>query len=109
HEASTTRRANLKWPVSTGTRYLRASNPGPIVRSQRAVADRLVLASLRMRLTGGRLRFFISVGAGPAREDQEFFWSVGVPILNGWGLSETSSGVCSNTLHEHRFLTVGKP
>jgi long-chain acyl-CoA synthetase len=32
-----------------------------------------------------------------------------VPILNGWGLTETSSGACSNTLHEHRFLTVGKP
>jgi long-chain acyl-CoA synthetase len=73
------------------------------------VADRLVLASLRIRLTGGRLRFFISGGAGLAREIEEFFWAIGVPILNGWGLSETSSGVCSNTLREHRFLTVGKP
>jgi len=109
HEASPARRAIFKWAVRTGARYLRASNPGPIVRSQRAVADRLVLASLRMRLTGGRLRFFISGGAGLAREIEEFFWSIGVPILNGWGLSETSSGVCSNTLHEHRFLTVGKP
>jgi long-chain acyl-CoA synthetase len=32
-----------------------------------------------------------------------------VPILNGWGMTETTSGACSNTLHEHRFLTVGKP
>src|SRR6266487_6274672 len=32
-----------------------------------------------------------------------------LPILNGWGLTETSSGVCSNTLHAHKFLTVGKP
>jgi long-chain acyl-CoA synthetase len=76
---------------------------------ERAVADRLVLASLRRRLTGGRLRFFISGGAGLAREIEEFFWAIGVPILNGWGMTETSSGACSNTLHEHRFLTVGKP
>jgi long-chain acyl-CoA synthetase len=69
----------------------------------------LVLAALRKRLTGGRLRFYISGGAGLAREIEEFFWSIGVPILNGWGMTETSSGVCSNTLKEHRFLTVGKP
>jgi len=68
-----------------------------------------VLGALRKRLTGGRLRFFISGGAGLAREIEEFFWAIGVPILNGWGLTETSSGVCSNTLHQHRFLTVGKP
>jgi long-chain acyl-CoA synthetase len=68
-----------------------------------------VLSGLRHTLTGGRLRFFISGGAGLAREIEEFFWAIGVPILNGWGMTETSSGVCSNTLHEHRFLTVGKP
>jgi len=64
---------------------------------------------LRTRLTGGRLRFFVSGGAGLAREIEEFFWAIGVPILNGWGLTETSSGVCSNTLYKHRFLTVGRP
>jgi len=73
------------------------------------LAERLVLAPLRRRLTGGKLRFFISGGAGLAQEIEEFFWAIGVPILNGWGMTETSSGACSNTLHEHRFLTVGKP
>src|SRR5258708_36540962 len=55
------------------------------------------------------MRFFSSGGEALAHNIEEFFWAVGVPILNGWGLTETSSGVCSNTLHEHRFLTVGKP
>ena len=32
-----------------------------------------------------------------------------MPILNGWGMTEMSSGACSNTLSDHRFLTVGKP
>jgi long-chain acyl-CoA synthetase len=60
-------------------------------------------------LVGAGLRFFISGGAALAREIEEFFWAIGVPILNGWGMTETSSGACSNTLTEHRFLTVGKP
>jgi long-chain acyl-CoA synthetase len=76
---------------------------------QHQIADRLVLAALRRRLTGGRLRFFISGGAALAREIEEFFWAIGVPILNGWGMTEVSSGACSNTLAAHKFLTVGKP
>jgi long-chain acyl-CoA synthetase len=80
-----------------------------LLRLQHRLADRLVLAPLRLRLTGGRLRFFVSGGAALAREIEEFFWAIGVPILNGWGMTEVSSGATSNTLAEHRFLTVGKP
>ena len=108
-EASPVRRALFKWAIRTGASFSQASNPGPVLRAQRGLAERLVLRALRTRLTGGRLRFFVSGGAGLAREIEEFFWAIGVPILNGWGLTETSSGVCSNTLYEHRFLTVGRP
>ncbi len=103
------RRAIFQWAVRVGARYARTGHPGPLLKAQRGLADRLVLANVRKLLTGGRLRFFVTGGAGLAKEIEEFFWSLGVPILNGWGLTETSSGVCSNTLHEHRFLTVGKP
>jgi long-chain acyl-CoA synthetase len=95
--------------MGVGRRRCHTERPGPVLSAQHRLADRLVLAPLRRRLTGGRLRFFISGGAALSREVEEFFWSIGVPILNGWGMTETSSGVCSNTLHEHRFLTVGKP
>jgi len=108
-EASPVRRALFKWAIRTGGSYSRTSNRGPLLRAQHGIAERLVLRALRARLTGGRLRFFVSGGAGLAREIEEFFWAIGVPILNGWGLTETSSGVCSNTLYEHRFLTVGRP
>jgi long-chain acyl-CoA synthetase len=107
--ASPAKRAIFKWAVSIGTRFSQTENPGPLLKAQRRLADRLVLAGLRRQLTGGRMRFFISGGAALAQNIEEFFWAVGVPILNGWGLTETSSGACSNTLHEHRFLTVGKP
>jgi long-chain acyl-CoA synthetase len=108
-EASPTRQALFRWAVRVGTRYAHESNRGPLLSAEHAIADRLVLAPLRRRLTGGKLRFFISGGAGLAQDIEEFFWAVGVPILNGWGMTETSSAACSNTLHDHRFLTVGRP
>jgi long-chain acyl-CoA synthetase len=103
------RRAMFGWAIDVGKRNFHAQAAGPLLVLQHRIAERLVLHSLRQRLTGGRLRFFVSGGAALAREIEEFFWAIGVPILNGWGMTETSSGVCSNTLHEHRFLTVGKP
>jgi long-chain acyl-CoA synthetase len=108
-EAPFVRRALFGWAMGVGDRFAHDSHPGPILNAQHRLADRLVLAPLRRRLVGGRLRFFISGGAALAQEIEEFFWAIGVPILNGWGMTETSSGACSNTLTEHRFLTVGKP
>jgi long-chain acyl-CoA synthetase len=108
-EASAPRQALFRWAIRVGARFAHESSRGSLLSAERALADRLVLAPLRRRLTGGKLRFFISGGAGLAQEIEEFFWAIGVPILNGWGMTETSSGACSNTLHEHRFLTVGKP
>jgi long-chain acyl-CoA synthetase len=108
-EASAPRQALFRWAMRVGTRFAHEPSRGPLLSAQHALAEKLVLAPLRQRLTGGRLRFFISGGAGLAQEIEEFFWAIGVPILNGWGLTETSSGACSNTLYQHRFLTVGKP
>jgi long-chain acyl-CoA synthetase len=108
-EAPQVRRALFGWAIGVGTKFAHEPNPGPLLKAEHRLADRLVLGPLRKRLVGGRLRFFISGGAALAREIEEFFWAIGVPILNGWGMTETSSGATSNTLTEHRFLTVGKP
>jgi long-chain acyl-CoA synthetase len=72
------------------------------------LAERLVLEGLRARLTGGRLRFFISGGAPLNEKVEEFFWALGVKILQGWGLTEGTSGLTSNTERDHRYRTVGK-
>ena len=103
------RRALFNWAIDVGRRHSRDPKRGGMLAAQYQVADSLVLAGLRRRLTGGRLRFYISGGAALSREIEEFFWAIGVPILNGWGMTEMSSGACSNTLTDHRFLTVGKP
>ncbi|HVC77222.1 MAG TPA: long-chain fatty acid--CoA ligase [Candidatus Micrarchaeaceae archaeon] len=108
-EAPGFRRALFNWAVGVGTRFSHEASPRGMLRAEHSLAERLVLAPLRERLVGGGLRFFISGGAALAREIEEFFWAIGVPILNGWGMTETASGACSNTLRQHRFLTVGKP
>jgi long-chain acyl-CoA synthetase len=103
------RRALFEWALRAGRRYALAQRPGLLLRLERAAADRLVLAGVRRRLTGGRLRFFVSGGAPLSEEVEEFFWALGIQILQGWGMTELTSGATSNTETDHRFGTVGRP
>ena len=73
------------------------------------LVDRFVIPTLRRRLTGGRLRFFISGGAPLTADVENFFWRLGVPIYQGWGLTETTSAVSANRPGARRAGTVGKP
>jgi long-chain acyl-CoA synthetase len=103
------RQTLFHWALNVGKQRHVEKRSSAMLNAQYGLADRLVLAGLRKRLTGGRLRFFISGGAALSRDIEEFFWSCGIPILNGWGMTEMSSGACSNTLSMHKFLTVGRP
>ncbi len=103
-EAPFYRRALFHWAVDIGRRRSRGGR-APL----HGLADRLVLSALRERLTGGRLRFFVSGGAPLSAHVEEFFWAMGVKILNGWGMTETASGATSNTEARHKFETVGPP
>ncbi|WP_136525310.1 AMP-dependent synthetase/ligase [Geomonas ferrireducens] len=73
-----------------------------------AIADRIVFSKLRLRF-GENLKFCSSGGAPLDPAINEFFWSIGVPILEGYGLTETSPVVCANTFSELRFGSVGTP
>ena len=103
------RQTLFHWALNVGRQRHVEKRSSALLNAQYGLADRLVLAGVRKRLTGGRLRFFISGGAALSRDIEEFFWSCGIPILNGWGMTEMSSAACSNTLSMHKFLTVGKP
>ncbi|HME12392.1 MAG TPA: long-chain fatty acid--CoA ligase [Candidatus Acidoferrum sp.] len=72
-----------------------------------ALADRLVYAKIRAG-TGGRLRVVLSGGAPLAQPLAEFFWAIGVPIYQGYGLTETSPVLTSNYPH-NRIGSSGKP
>jgi long-chain acyl-CoA synthetase len=104
------RRKIFAWAVAVGKDYARARRRGRMtagLRIKHALADRLVYSKLRER-TGGRIRFFVSGGAALPRELGEFFEAVGIIIIEGYGLTETSPVLTANRLDDYRFGTVGK-
>lgn len=83
------------------------STASPLLKMQWALADKLVYAKIREG-TGGRLRIISSGGAPLSKSLAEFFWSVGIPIYQGYGLTETSPIVSSNFPH-NRVGSSGLP
>jgi long-chain acyl-CoA synthetase len=78
------------------------------VRLQWQIADKLVYSKFREGM-GGRVRWFMSGSAPLSVELLEFFWSVGLPIYQGYGLTETSPIVSASLPHSHKVGTVGRP
>ncbi|MBN1449151.1 MAG: long-chain fatty acid--CoA ligase [Bacteroidetes bacterium] len=98
------------WAVDVGRRFVQAEKHGKagmLLRSQHALASKLVFSKLQER-TGGRIRFFVSGGAALPRELGEFFEAVGMIIIEGYGLTESSPVIAANRLGRHRFGSVGE-
>jgi long-chain acyl-CoA synthetase len=72
------------------------------------LADRAVFSKIRAGL-GGRIRTLSSGGGPLAQELAEFFWSVGLPVYQGYGLTETSPVVTFNSPKANQTGTVGRP
>ena len=72
------------------------------------LADRIVYSKIREGI-GGRFRAFISGGGPLSREIAEFFWAAGVPVYQGYGLTETSPVVSANYPGANKVGTVGRP
>ena len=111
-EGGAVRAALFRWALDVGverSRLLRAGEkPGALLAAQAVLADRLVCRKVRDRF-GGRLQFFISGSAPLAREVNEFFDAMGVRILEGYGLTESSAATHCNLPFANRIGTVGPP
>ena len=81
---------------------------GPLLRDRHALHDRLVHPRVRAAL-GGRCRFLVSGGAPLGERLAHFFRALGVPVLEGYGLTETTAAVTVNLPDTLRIGTVGRP
>jgi len=108
------RRTLFNWALETGTaasrRRLDGQAQSGMEALRHALADTLVLSKVREAL-GGRLRFCISGGAALPLFVNEFFHALGIFIVEGYGLTETSPIVAANGIApgETRLGTVGRP
>lgn len=95
------------WALGVGTRWFRGDRSAWL-RIQHALADKLVFSKVRER-TGGRIRFFVSGGAALSVDVGTFFMTMGLEIIEGYGLTESSPVLCVNRLGAQELGTVGTP
>jgi long-chain acyl-CoA synthetase len=98
------------WALGVGaraSRLRRAGRPVPAVLAlQEKLADRLVFAKVKEKL-GGRLRVGVSGAAPLGTNVLEFFHSLGMLVIEGYGLTETASSLSVNDPEDFKFGTVG--
>ena len=103
--------ALFKWAVKSGiasaAATLRGKRPGALTALQSRMGDRLVFSKIRAGI-GGRLRFVVSGSAPLPVSVAEFFVGIGIPVIEGYGLTETSPILTVNPVGAPRAGTVGK-
>jgi long-chain acyl-CoA synthetase len=99
------------WALQIGRKYRLVKEAGKapniILRQQFKLADKLVFSKIKER-TGGRLKFMISGGGALPKNIGEFFGDLGIKILEGFGLTETSPVMSVTEYHRQVYGTVGR-
>jgi long-chain acyl-CoA synthetase len=102
----------FRWAIEVGREFRERKRNGetiPLALSlKHKAADKLVFSKLRER-TGGRIRFMVSGGAALPRDLGLFFEAVGIIVIEGYGLTESSPVIAANRLDDYKYGTVGKP
>ncbi|HZA59003.1 MAG TPA: long-chain fatty acid--CoA ligase [Solirubrobacterales bacterium] len=106
------KQAIFDWAVGVGKKVRDKERAGqsvnPLLKAQHDLADRLVLAKIR-QLFGGNLKLAVT-GAAPINPDiLRFFDAAGVLVVEGWGMTETSTAATISRPEAFKFGTVGKP
>jgi long-chain acyl-CoA synthetase len=109
-EATGLKRRLIDWALQVGGKVSKlreaARSVPPMLALQHKLADRLVYSKVKSRL-GGNLRIGVSGGAPLAKEIIEFFAALDVIILEGYGLTECTTGATINRPTRYRFGSVG--
>ncbi len=98
----------FEWAAGVARRYADADSPGPLLRVKHGVADRLVYSTVRERL-GDNIEFLVSGGGSLSPDLIRLFLGMGVTVVEGYGLTETSPVVSTNPLEDIRPGTLGPP
>ena len=105
-------RTVFRWAAKVAVDYSRSldgpAGPSRALRAQRALADRLVFQRIRT-LVGGNVDWIISGGAPLSQRLAHFYRGLGIPVLEGYGLTETVGPVSVNTPRLSKIGTVGPP
>ncbi|WP_336036120.1 AMP-dependent synthetase/ligase [Halobacterium yunchengense] len=103
---SPTKERIFEWATDVGREYHETDDPGLALRAKRAVADKLVFEKVRDAL-GGEVEFFISGGGSLSPELCSLYHGMGLPILEGYGLTETSPVLTVNPPERPQVGTIG--
>jgi long-chain acyl-CoA synthetase len=102
----------FEWSLNVArrsARYYTAGKPlPPLLELQQDIADMLVFSKLR-EAVGGRIKRMVSGGAALSSDIALVFNGAGIPVLQGYGLTETAPVIAVNTLTRHRLGSVGAP
>jgi long-chain acyl-CoA synthetase len=106
------KKAIFNWSIETGKKMRAAERagrkPGFVLRKSYEFADKQVLSKIR-GLFGGNLRLAVSGAAPISPEILRFFDAAGVLVLEGWGMTETSTAATISSPDDFKVGTIGKP
>jgi long-chain acyl-CoA synthetase len=99
------------WAFEIGRKYRlvkeAGKKPGIILSNQHKIAEKLVFSKIKEK-TGGRLKFMVSGGGALPKNIGEFFGDLGIIVLEGFGLTETSPVMAVTEHHRVIYGTVGR-
>ncbi|QDX40443.1 long-chain fatty acid--CoA ligase [Salarchaeum sp. JOR-1] len=96
----------FEWAVGVARDHYTAENPGLVLSAKHAIADKLVYSKVREAL-GGNVEYFISGGGSLDPGLARVFHGMGLPMLEGYGLTETSPVISVNPPEEPKVGTIG--